>query len=127
MKLLRSLFAVPGGPRPFWQVILWWELRRFVYWPFLTMVGFGGLALVAFSMRAPPPGEDEGFEPFLMVMGGFFGANVCYTGGWIAELIARRLWKDKVEYFGPVAFSLGLIFSAAVCLLPPLVFALFSL
>jgi hypothetical protein len=77
-------------------------------------------------MRNPPAGE-EGFEPFLAMMLGIFGSNICYTGGWIAELVARKLWQEKVTFFGPVAFSLGLIFTALVCLLFPLIFALCSI
>jgi hypothetical protein len=125
MKFLRRLFQIPPEPRSAFRILLWWELRRCVYLPFLAIVGFIAVALMAFAARNPPPG-DEGFEPLLLVMFSFFGANVCYTGGWIAELVARRMWKDKVTYFGPVAFSLGLIFTALVCIPVPLLFALCS-
>ena len=123
MKFLRHLFEIPSEPRSVGRIILWWEFRRLAYWPFLAVVGFGGAALMIFAWRNAPAGE-EGFEPFLPMIAGIFGSNICYTGGWIAELIARKLWKDKVTFFGPVAFSLGLIFTAMICLLIPLIFAL---
>jgi hypothetical protein len=126
MSPLRRLFEVPPEPRSVGAIVLWWEFRRPAYWAFLVAVGLGGGALLAFAMRNPPPG-DEGFEPFLIITLGVFGSNICYTGGWIAEVIARTIWREKVTFFGPVAFGLGLIFSAAVCLIVPLIFALFSI
>jgi hypothetical protein len=123
MNFVRRLFEIPPEPRSIGGIILWWELRRLAYWPFLALVGFGGATLMIFAWRNAPAGE-EGFEPFLPMMAGVFGSNFCYTGGWIAELTARKLWKDKVTFFGPVAFSLGLIFTAMICLLIPLIFAL---
>ena len=126
MSIIRRLFEIPHEPRSALKIVLWWEIRRPAYWVFAAVVGFCGAALIAFSLRNPPAGE-EGFEPFLPVMLGIFGSNICYTGGWIAELIARKLWREKVTFFGPVAFSLGLIFTAALCLFFPLLFALFSL
>ena len=126
MSVLGRLFEIPAEPRSPGKIILWWEVRRPAYWAFLAVVGLSGAALVVFSLRDPPAGEED-FEPFLAIMLGVFGSNICYTGGWIAELVARKLWGEKVTFFGPVAFSLGLIFTAVVCLLFPLLFALFSL
>ncbi|MEO6996418.1 MAG: hypothetical protein ABI273_22645 [Lacunisphaera sp.] len=126
MNLFRRLFEVPPEPRSVGGIILWWEIRRLTYWLFVAVVGFSGAALMIFSFRNAPVGE-EGFEPFLPMMLGIFGSNVCYTGGWIAELAARKMWREKVTFFGPVAFSLGLIFTALLCLVVPLMFALCSI
>jgi hypothetical protein len=126
MNFPRRLFEIPPEPRSAGRIILWWELRRLAYWMFVALVGFSGASLMIFASRNAPAGE-EGFEPFLPMMAGIFGSNICYTGGWIAELVARKLWKEKVTFFGPVAFSLGLIFTAMICLLIPLILALCSL
>jgi hypothetical protein len=126
MSLLGPLFETPPEPRSAGSIVLWWELRRPAYWAFLAIVGLCGAILLGFSLRDPPPGE-EGFEPFLPIMLGLFGSNICYTGGWMAELVARKLWREKVTFFGPVALSLGLIFTAMVCLFFPLILALFSI
>jgi hypothetical protein len=48
-------------------------------------------------------------------------ANVCFTGGWIAELAAVRLWEDKAQHFGPICFTLGTLFSVVLTLVPWLV------
>ena len=47
-------------------------------------------------------------------------ANACYTGGWVLELTLRKLWPIQSRVFGPMAFVTGMIFSAAVALLPAL-------
>jgi hypothetical protein len=123
---MRKLFSVPPGQRTRWSIVFWWEFRRCVYLPFVMAVGFAGVLLITASMPEPPQGE-EGFEPVLPMMLGLFGSQVCYTGGWMAELVARALWKEKALYFGPVALSLGLIFTFLVCIPVPLLCALFSI
>jgi len=45
-------------------------------------------------------------------------ANICFTGGWIAKLISRRVWGDRVDAFGEVVLALGTIFSVLLTLLP---------
>jgi hypothetical protein len=45
-------------------------------------------------------------------------ANICYTGGWITELVVEKVWQDEGRYFGPISFTLGIIFSIALTLLP---------
>jgi len=48
------------------------------------------------------------------------GANVCYTGGWLAELIVKRAWPEESRSFGTLAFTLGVPFAIVVTLLPAL-------
>ena len=45
-------------------------------------------------------------------------ANICYTGGWITELLVARLWRADTSRFGPIAFALGTGFSVFVTLVP---------
>jgi hypothetical protein len=45
-------------------------------------------------------------------------ANVCYTGGWIAELIVKKVWAEEGKSFGTISFGLGLVFSMLLTLLP---------
>ena len=59
--------------------------------------------------------------PILAVIGVIaFGiiANVCYTGGWIVELLVAKLWRVESTRFGPIAFTLGTAFSVLVALAP---------
>ncbi len=45
-------------------------------------------------------------------------ANVCYTGGWLAELLVRKLWGAQAESFGEISFALGVAFSVLLTLVP---------
>jgi hypothetical protein len=45
-------------------------------------------------------------------------ANVCYTGGWIVELLVAKVWRVESTRFGPIAFALGTAFSVLVALAP---------
>ena len=44
--------------------------------------------------------------------------NVCYTGGWMTELLVARLWRIDTSRFGPIALALGIAFSILVTLTP---------
>ena len=59
--------------------------------------------------------------PILAVIGVIaFGviANVCYTGGWIVELLVAKVWHVESTRFGPIAFALGTVFSVLAALAP---------
>jgi hypothetical protein len=59
--------------------------------------------------------------PILAVIGVIaFGitANVCYTGGWIVELLVAKLWRVESTRFGPIAFTLGTALSVLLALAP---------
>jgi heme/copper-type cytochrome/quinol oxidase subunit 4 len=45
-------------------------------------------------------------------------ANVCFTGGWVAELIVQRIWPEEANQFASTSFSLGLVFSVLLTLTP---------
>jgi len=45
-------------------------------------------------------------------------ANVCYTGGWISELIVGKVWPQEGKSFGTISFTLGVFFSMLLTLLP---------
>ena len=45
-------------------------------------------------------------------------ANICYTGGWITELVVARFWRVDTVPFGPIAFALGTALSVLVTLIP---------
>jgi hypothetical protein len=97
--------------------------------PFNLIVGLTGLltcsltlgiALLSERIVTQPPGGGGG-SPLLVLIGIFLyglSANICYTSGWIAELVARSVWKQKALHFGEIAFALGLIFSILLTLLP---------
>jgi hypothetical protein len=83
----------------------------------------GSIGLVIFMIiddayARTQPHSDDDFVPLIAVIFCAVGANTCYTGGWVSELLARRLWGERARHYGPIMFSLGLVFSFALCFLP---------
>ncbi len=107
------------------QIILWWEARRLF---FNIVVGSAGLitvcavlfsAMMAEKLVNEPIGWPD--PPLFAIIGVVLyaiSANLCYTGGWLAELISREVWGDKARSFGEISFTLGVIFSVLLTLLP---------
>jgi hypothetical protein len=110
-----TLFHVQDGERDWKSIIRWWEVRRFSY---NFCVGLAGLASLAMILAVQ---KVTGLILLSAVFGVFcfgFAANLCYTFGWTGELVAQRIWGRKAQYFGPLAFSLGMIFSLGLTLVP---------
>jgi hypothetical protein len=107
------------------EVVLWWERRRI---PYNLIVGATGLitsALVLlmayfaetkFHLAAIFP--DPPLAALLLVFLYGVGANVCYTGGWVSELLAKKGWGQRAGRYGEIVFMLGVLFSIALTLLP---------
>jgi hypothetical protein len=108
------------------DVIAWWERRRLFY---NLVVGCTGLVtcflMISCGVIAEPlVGEAIGIPnpPILVPLSAVaYGvlANICYTGGWIAELLTRRLrpWAYTPS-LGVRLFRLGVKFSIGVTLFP---------
>jgi hypothetical protein len=107
------------------DAIGWWKSRRVPYNPVVGIAGMssGFLALftavaaatllsVDFGIPNPP-----GFAIIAVVLYAFM-ANVCYTGGWIAEIFIRKLWPHEADRFATTSFFLGLVFSVFLTLIP---------
>ena len=135
IRILRQIRSSALGRRASpllsaWQIIGWWEARRI---PFNLIVGVAGIltsvgilvtALISEHLTNEPIGMPD--PPVLAVVGAVvfvLGANACYTGGWIGELIVRRAWPDQSELFGTLMFTLGLVFAVVVTLSPAVVIA----
>src|SRR4051812_24880410 len=104
-----------------WDAIAWWEIRRI---PFnLLVLAAGVLSILIIELigtRLVKPGEDVE-EPIgiLMAVAAYaVAANLCYTLSWITELIWSRGDTSRTESTRPKLFRAGLIFSAALTLLP---------
>ena len=69
-------------------------------------------------------GDVDFGSPFLTMIFYALAANICYTLGWITELLWA--WGDtaQTEKMRPKVFRFGLIFSASVTLLPAIVLSL---
>jgi hypothetical protein len=119
------LFQRDGTHDGVWNVICWWEARRL---PYNMIVGLAGAlsgllilgnAFVTERVLGEPIGlSDPPVFAVIAVIAYGVMANVCFTGGWIAELLSRRVWGGRVDAFGEVALTLGTIFSVLLTLLP---------
>lgn len=105
---LRRFFSVPGE-RSSRDIILWWEKRRLVYNAVLFVCGFFS-AVMIFWLRPC-------FEPLMLLFGlpiFFIGANVCYTAGWVFELIVRRFDPERKANRGLAKVLLIMGFSTSI-------------
>jgi len=110
-----------------WDTIVWWELRRIPYNLVILAVGtisFGIIELI--GSYVVEPGEDV-VEPLLIWIGGAaygLAANLCYTLGWITEILWT--WGDATlaEAMRPKVFRIGLAFSALLTLSPAILIPL---
>ena len=110
------------------DVIAWWETRRL---PFNVAVGATGLftyAAVQLILLVPPRPMPIPLAPSL-VIALVYGvlANVCYTGGWMAELWLRKSLGRDTETVGPTLFRYGFAFSAGLTLFPIAIASLLKL
>jgi len=108
------------SPDDWWQVIIWWEMRRI---PFNLLIGIYGIISLAiffwgiWESELLGPGEDA-VEP-IALLAAPFAVNICYTFGWIVELPARVLWPSLSRQLGPWLLRLGVAFSLFVISIPP--------
>jgi hypothetical protein len=68
MSAINWLFAVPEEPRPWWKIIIWWEVRRIPYNLIVGSVGFISLLLFFLFINLAhelKPGEDA-VEPMAL-------------------------------------------------------------
>ncbi len=110
------------------EVIAWWEVRRI---PFNLLVGCAGLVTclvigtigmvseVVFDTEFGLPNPPL-FALFGIVIYGLL-ANVCFTLGWITELVQRKLWPTENDKYATLAFGFGLLFSIILTLAPAIV------
>lgn len=123
-SLVDALYPVPDYRRTPLSLLRWWESRR---WLYNKAVGAAGLMTLA-GLIALHPDRGDLFAPGLalavLVYGGM--ANVCYTLGWVAELVAKLVWGREAPDVGPLLFREGLIFSVGLTLFPLLLVVLFA-
>jgi uncharacterized membrane protein YedE/YeeE len=119
--------------RPY-DAIVWWELRRIRFNAILLVIGALSFAIIeGVGARLVQPGDDV-VEPLGVVLfGGAFiiGANICYTLGWVTELMWSRGDTARTEDVRPIVYRRGLILSAVIAAAPgvlvPLAWLIFGL
>ena len=101
------------------EVVGWWESRRLAYNAAVGTTGLFTLAAVHLIAWLPPMSAPIPWQPtvFIPLVYGFM-ANVCYTGGWVAELWIRNTLGREMEPVGPTIFRYAFAFSIGLTLLP---------
>jgi hypothetical protein len=107
------------------SIIKWWESRRI---PYNLIVGGTGILTcvvgISIALVASRLTHRETLLPnpplFAVIAAFVYGvvANVCYTLGWIAEVLARRIWGELASSFGQISFTLGVAFSMLLTMSP---------
>src|SRR5262249_3435284 len=126
-RLKSFLLSRDPAPKTAWETIGWWEIRRIPYNMIVGITGvFTSICFVSiaaasdlffhvdFGMPDPPI-----FTLFGVLIYGI-GANLCYTGGWIVELLVRKLWPSYADQFARLVFGTGLVISVLLTLSPAL-------
>ena len=110
-----------------WQAIGWWETRRVAFnlivgsagtisSVLVVVVGIGSYFLFDSDFGVPPPL----FALFAVVIYAIM-ANICYTGGWVAELVIRKAWPEHADRFAVLSLALGVVFAVVLTLSPGVV------
>jgi hypothetical protein len=112
------------------DVIGWWEARRV---PYNLIVGIAGIVssivavVVVLASSFLGNGDFDLPDPPLFAVFGVIlyaiMANICFTGGWLAELVVRKIWPHEADRFATLSLSLGLIFSVLLTLTPGILLA----
>lgn len=119
--LLSALLSIPEEPRGAMSIIAWWESRRLVFNLIVGLCGLPTLALIYLTGLAHLGIIISGTIEYGLL------ANICYTAGWLCELVARSWWKERAKHLGPMLFSLGLAFSVLLTLAAGLIVILIFL
>ena len=123
MKLLDKLLQVKTEERSFFQIIIWWELRRILYNIIVLFAGILSIIImltVASGRVHLEPGEDF-YEPIMIPIFAFL-CNMCYTLGWLTEIFI----KCSLIY-GPKMFKRGLYFSLFWVFLPTAIWVIIAI
>ena len=113
MKYFDKLLEVYYVDRNTFQIILWWELRRFLYNFIVLFFGIVSLTIISALVNVPL-GEDL-VEPFAIIGFGFL-CNLGYTLGWLTEI-----FREKNNNYAPKMFKIGLCITLFFVVLPLLI------
>lgn len=121
-RALRWFFSQPGPDAKGIEVYVWWEQRRI---PYNIIVGLGAITsfVLFFTFITMSghlqPGEDAE-EPMGLFLAAIFGpplVNLCYTAGWVVEILGRFVFKLRWR-IGVLLYIAGTLFSLLVVGLP---------
>jgi len=126
-NLIRKILALPLFARreeavAASRIIQWWEMWRI---PYNLFVGAAGVLcfIIIFVNIAIEENVfgSQNISFFLAIVAVPFYAiiaNICFTSGWIVEIVVRKIWRERTGAFGEISFALGLVFSIFLTLAP---------
>ncbi|MFA6571734.1 MAG: hypothetical protein WCT77_10940 [Bacteroidota bacterium] len=123
----RIFIANTDDELPWQKIVLWWELRRLLYNIFLiffVLLSLTVLSLIVedlFSFFSPP------FFVFIQLIIFFIFANICYTSGWIIQLVTKKEKNKFINRVKPKLFIYGLLFSCFIIFIPCFINACYTL
>jgi hypothetical protein len=118
MVSVQQLFAKPPAPPSAGTIIRWWEARRLHY----DLLVLGTIVLVSIVKIWIPWSSADLYggarltltfwqSILLQVLLVLLPANIWYTGGWLTELLLRKVFRVPAGAFGPWALGIGMAFS----------------
>lgn len=120
-RTYRLLVERPEELQTVSQVIGWWEIRRAPYNLLVGLAGLINILVILTILLLTDPDRDVG-SPFLTMIGILlYGimANVCYTAGWIVELLDRKENPPTATRNAINNLKRGFLFSILLTLLLP--------
>ncbi len=99
------------------DVVRWWESRRLAYNGAVGLTGLTTMVIANVIALIGPGGGLFGPPPVLIALYAVL-ANLFYTGGWITELLLRRVFGARTPVVGSALFRYGFAFSVGLTLLP---------
>jgi hypothetical protein len=123
-NLVNVLYPLPDYRRTPLSTVRWWESRRLTFNKAVGATGLVTLAGMSFFFALPPFASPMPLG-FMLAGTAAYGiaANVCYSLGWMVELLARAAWGRSAPDMGPLVFRQGVIFSVGLTLMPLLLSA----
>ena len=113
----KEYFSKPTGPQTARMIIGWWELRRFYY----NVIIFAAILLISLVLpvflkvnaisSASTYLGSLGYHVVLSFLLLQVPANIWYTGGWVADLLIKKVLHLTALGFGPWAQGIGIAFS----------------
>ena len=102
------------------DAIVWWERRRVAFNVVIVLAGtftffviqFIAVVLARFGADIMQPSGVASFVIFYML-----AVNVCYTLGWVSELLLSDGDTARTELLRPAVYRWGLTFSVVAILL----------